>query len=114
MYGSEPLKLDERQDNWTLKMAEKKDVHSPFPVRTPKLKLAAEQPSTGKSWIQPKYDTPHPRAKKKSQQDGRRGKISFRFKPYTGQRCLKGANKVLCSQDLGTAQETEPYLPLSA
>ena len=49
MYVSEPLILDERQDNWTLKMAEKKDVHSPFPGRTPKLKLAAEQPWTGKS-----------------------------------------------------------------
>ena len=39
------------------------------PVRTPELQLAAEQLSTGECWISPKQDTPHPRAKKKSQQD---------------------------------------------
>ena len=37
----------------TLEIAEQKDVHSP-PVRTLKLPLAAEQPSTGECWIPPK------------------------------------------------------------
>ena len=41
--------------------------------RTPKLQLAAEQPSTGECWIPPIKDAPHPRAKKKPQQDSRRG-----------------------------------------
>ena len=37
---------------------EEKDLRSPTPPRTPKLKLAAEQPSTGECWISPKKDTP--------------------------------------------------------
>ena len=44
-----------------------------------------------------KKDTPHPRAKEKPQQDGRRGKTAFRSKPHTRQRCLEGSNKTLCS-----------------
>ena len=35
-------------------MAEQKDMHSSSPARTPKLQLAAEQPSTGDCWIPPK------------------------------------------------------------
>ena len=58
---------------------------SSSPVRTPKLQLAAEQLSTGECWIPPKKDTPHPRAKEKPQQEGRRGKITFRIKPQTHQ-----------------------------
>ena len=53
-------------------MVEEKDVCSSPPVRTPKLQLAAEQPSTGECWISPKKDTPHARAKKKPQQDSRK------------------------------------------
>ena len=40
-------------------------------------------------------DTPCPRAKEKSQQDGRRGESAFRVKPHTQQRCLEGSNKTL-------------------
>ena len=43
---------------------------SSSPVRTPKLKLAAEQPSTGECWISPKKGTPHPKVKEKPQEDG--------------------------------------------
>ena len=46
----------------------------------------AEQLSTGGCWIPPKKDTPHPKAKEKLQQDGRRGEIVFRSKPHTRQR----------------------------
>ena len=53
----------------------------------------AEQPSTGECWIPPKRDTPHPRAKEKPQQDGRRGKITFKIKPRTCQRFSEGSNK---------------------
>ena len=52
------------------KIQEQKDVHSSS-LRAPKLQLAAEQPLTGESWITPKKDTPHQRAKEKIQQDGR-------------------------------------------
>ena len=54
-------------------MAEEKEVSSASPVRTPKLQLTDEQPSTGECWIPGKKDTLQPRAKKKPQQDGRRG-----------------------------------------
>ena len=79
----------------TTKMAEWKDVHSSSPARTPKLQLAAEQPWTGKCWNPPKKDTPHPRAKEKPQQDGRRGTIAFKVKPHPRQRRLEGTNKTL-------------------
>ena len=61
---------------------EQKDVHTSSPVRTPKLQLPAEQPSTGECWI-PTKDTPRPRAKEKPQEDGRRGEIAFRIKTHT-------------------------------
>ena len=60
---------------------------SSSPMRTPKLQLAAEQPSTGICCSPPKKYTPRPEAKKKPQQDGRRGEITFRIKTYTLQRC---------------------------
>ena len=72
---------------------------SSSPVRTPKLQLAAEQPSTGKCWIPPKKDTPHPRAKEKPQKDSRRGEITFRIKPHTHQRHSKGSIKPCAHQD---------------
>ena len=79
-------------------------------ARTPKLQLTAEQPSTGECWIPPKKDTPHPRTKEKPQQDGRRGKIGFRIKPRTCQRCSEDSNKTLCAP--GDFTETELDLPL--
>ena len=71
-------------------------MHPSSPMRSPKLQLTAEQPSTGECWIPPKKDIPHPRAKEKPQQDGRRGKIMFRVKPHTQERHLEGSNKTLC------------------
>ena len=47
-------------------MVDWKDMHSSSPVRTPKLQLAAEKPSTGECWIPPpKKDSPHPRTKER-------------------------------------------------
>ena len=66
--------------------------------------FAAEQLSTGACWIPPKKDTPHPRAKEKSQQDGRRGEIVFRLKPHTCQRHSEGSNKPCAHQDPETPQ----------
>ena len=40
-----------------------------------------------------KNDTRHPRAKEKSQKDGRRDKIAFRLKPHTCQRYSEDSNK---------------------
>ena len=76
-------------------------------MRTPELQLAAEQ-STREYWIPPKKDIPHPRAKERPQQDGWRGKITFRIKPLTHQRCSEGSNKPYVHQDAGTPTETEP------
>ena len=88
-------------------------MNSSSPVRTPELQLAAEQPSTGECWIPPEKDTPHPRAKERPQKDGRRGEITFRFRPHTCQRHLEGSNKPCAHQDPKTP-ETEPEPCLSA
>ena len=58
-------------------------MHLSFPVRTPKLQLAAEQPSTEERWIPPKKDTPRPRAKEKSQQNSERGEIASKNLPVS-------------------------------
>ena len=47
------------------------------PVRTPKLKLGAERPSTGGFWNPPQKGTTYPGAKEKPQ-DGRRGAIRIK------------------------------------
>ena len=44
-------------------------------------------------------DIPHPRAKEKPQQDGRRGEIMFRIKPHTCQSCSEGSNKTCAHQE---------------
>ena len=51
-------------------------------------------------------DTPCPRVHEKPQQDGRRGKIVFRIKPHTRQRCSEGSNKPWAYQDPATPQWT--------
>ena len=84
---------------------------SSTPVRTPKLRLTAEQPSTGECWIPPKIDASYSRSKEKPQQDARRGEIAFRIKPHNWQRHLEGSNKILCAP--GDLTETDPVLPLS-
>ena len=86
---------------------------SSSPVRTPKLQLVDEQPSTGECWIPPKRDTPYPREKEKPQQDGRRGKTTFRIKPHTRQRCLRGLKQTLGTSGPRDTTETETELCLS-
>ena len=83
--------------------------------RTPKLQLNAEQLLTGDCWISPKKDTPHRREKEKPQEDSRRGKITFRIKPHTHQRCSEGSNKPVCTRTPRPPPppETEPELCLS-
>ena len=80
-------------------------------MRTPKLQLTAEQPSTEERWIPPKKYTPCPRAKEKSQQDSRRGEITFRIKSHTFQRYSEGSDQILWVP--GNSTETELDLPLS-
>ena len=46
-------------------MAEKNDVCSSSPVRTPKLQLTAEQPSTGECWVHQK-EIPHVQGQRRS------------------------------------------------
>ena len=86
---------------------------SSSPARTPKLQLTAEQPMTGERWIPSKKDIPCPRANEKPQQDGRRGKITYKIKPHTHQRHLEGSNKTLCAPGPRYPAEMEPDLCLS-
>ena len=56
-------------------------MRASLPARSPKLQLAAERPLRGECWNPPKKDTPHPKTKKKSQQDSRRGTIMIKLEP---------------------------------
>ena len=85
-------------------------MRSSSPARNVKLQLTVEQPLTGECWIPPKKDIPHPRAKAKPQQDGRRGKVAFGIKPHTCQRRSEGSNKTLSRQDPGTPQKLSQTL----
>ena len=89
-------------------MAEQKDVYSSS-ARPPKLQLTAEQPLTEDCWIPPEKDTPHPTAKEKAQQDGRKGGVAFRIKPHTSQTYLEGSDKTLCTP--GPRDPTETARP---
>ena len=80
------------------KMEECKDMHSSSPTRTLKLQVAAEQLSTGECWIPPKRDTSHPRAKEKPQQDGRRGKITFRITPLPARGTQRAQTNLVCTR----------------
>ena len=64
-----------------------------------KLQLTTKQPLTGEWWIPPKKYSPHPREKEKPQQDGWRGKITFRIKPCTRQRHSEGSDKTMCAPE---------------
>ena len=85
------------------KMAVQKDMSSSS-ARTPKLQPFAEQQSKEECWIPPKKDILHPRAKEKPQEDGRRGKITFRIKPQPPQRPSEGSNKPSAHQDSETPE----------
>ena len=50
-------------------------------------------------------DTPRPRTKEKSQQDGRRGEITLRIKCHSHQRCSEGSDKPCAHQDPETPQK---------
>ena len=60
-----------------------------------------------------KKDTPHLREKEKLQQEGRRGELAFKIKPYTCQRSLEGSNKTLWAPGPRGLTETEPELCIS-
>ena len=87
---------------------------SSFPARTPKLQLIAGQLLKGECWVPPKKDNPCPRAKEKPQQDGRRGEIMFRIKPYPPE-TLRGLKQTSCAPGPRdpTKTEQEEYLSVS-
>ena len=66
---------------------EEKDLRSPTPPRTPKLKLAAEQPSTGECWISPKKDTQVQGQRRSPSKTVWEAKSCLQSKPHTRQRC---------------------------
>ena len=55
-----------------------------------------------------KKETSCPRVKEKPQKDTKSGKIVFRIKHHTHQKCLEGSNKTLGTP--GDPTETEPDL----
>ena len=59
----------------------------------------AQRKEGSRAAVSKKADTPHPRAKEKPKQGGRRSKITFRTKPNTHQRCSGGSNKLCVHQD---------------
>ena len=61
--GQKELDMTEQLNCTELKIVEWKELHSSFPLRTPKLQLVAEQPSIGEFWIPPKKHILYPRAK---------------------------------------------------
>ena len=69
-------------------------------VRTPKLQLTAEQPSTEECWIPPKKDTPCSRAKKKSQQDSRRGNWHLESNRIPARDAQRGQTKPCAHQEM--------------
>ena len=76
------------------------------------MQLAAEQPLTKECWTPPKIYTPLPRAKRKPQQDGKRGEIACRIKPHMHQRRSEGSDKALCAPRPRGPTDSEPDLPV--
>ena len=57
---------------------------------------------------------PHVQGQRETPQPyGRRGKITFRIKPHTRQRCLRGLKQTLCTSGPRDTTETETELCLS-
>ena len=59
----------------------------------------AQRKEGSRAAVSKKTYTPHPRAKEKPEQDGRRSKITFRTKPIIHQRYSGGSNKSCAHQD---------------
>ena len=60
-------------------------MRSSSPARTPKLQLAAKQPSAGECQITPKKDTLHPRTRENPQKNGKRGTMLIKSNPVPSQ-----------------------------
>ena len=72
---------------------------SSYPERSPKLQLAAGQPSIGECWTPPKKGSPHPRAKEKPPKDSRKVKISFIIKtPYLPELIRELKQNLVCTR----------------
>ena len=84
---------------------------SSFPARTPKLQLAAKQPSTGECWIPPKKDIQGQRRSSNKTVGG--AKSHLESKPIFTRGAQRAQTKPCEYQGPETPQETEPDLPLS-
>ena len=86
---------------------------SSSPARTPKLQLAAEQPSTGECWISPKK-IPHVQWQRRRTNKMVGGAKSYlESNPIPRRYAWRAQTRPCVHQDLETPQETEPDLPLS-
>ena len=81
---------------------------SSFPARTPKLPLAAKQPSTGECWIPPKKDIQGQRRSPNKTVGG--AKSHLESKPIFTRDAQKAQTKPCVYQGPGTPQETDPDL----
>ena len=63
------------------------------PRRDTPRSISEKSQQDGRHWSGCWGDTLCPRAKEEPQQDGRRGKFTFRIKPHSHQRCSEGSNK---------------------
>ena len=79
-------------------------MHSSSPARTPKLQLAAEQPSTGESSIPSKKDTPLPRTKENPKQDSRRGKLCLESNPIPAREAQRAQRKCVHQENPHSAR----------
>ena len=87
-------------------MVEYKDMCSSS-VRTPKLQFAAEQPLNWRMLDPTKKRYPMSKGKVEALARQQEGKIAFRIKPLTRQRCLEDSNKLCVYQNPETPTETE-------
>ena len=87
-------------------------MHSSSPMRSPKLQLTAEQPSTGEYWIPPTKDTPHPRQRRSPNKMVGGAKSCLESNPIPARDTWRAQTKPCVNHDPETP-ETESDLCLS-
>ena len=85
---------------------------SSSPVRTPKLQVTAEQPSTGECWTPPK-EIPYVQGQRRSTKMVGEAKLHLKSNPITTRDTWRAETKPHVHQDPGTPHETNSGLPLN-
>ena len=87
-------------------------MRSSPPAKALKLQLAVEQPLTRECWNPPKKDTPHPKTKKKPQQDSRRGTIMIKSNPIPAGWVTTDLRTIIPKKFLHYCEGSEPHIRL--